>query len=102
MYEALPPYALKSIPLGLGVIVFMVFALASVGFAFAVYMIAAIINVAAIVDEQNIAKIAQKTKGEIGRDSYRVRRHSFSRLDCGDSYSARHRWQDEQHGFIRQ
>lgn len=48
-YEALPPYALKSIPLGLGVIVFMVLALASVGFAFAVYMIAAIINVAAIV-----------------------------------------------------
>jgi type IV secretory pathway VirB6-like protein len=49
VYEALPPYALKSIPLGLGVIVFMVFALASVGFAFAVYMISAIINVAAIV-----------------------------------------------------
>jgi type IV secretory pathway VirB6-like protein len=49
VYEALPPYALKTIPLGLGVIVFIVLALASVGFAFAVYMIAAIINVAAIV-----------------------------------------------------
>jgi type IV secretory pathway VirB6-like protein len=48
-FEALPPLALKSIPLGLGIIVFIVLALASTGFAFAIYMTAAIINVAAIV-----------------------------------------------------
>ena len=48
-FEALPPLALKSIPLGLGIIVFIVLALASAGFTFAVYMTAAIINVAAIV-----------------------------------------------------
>lgn len=48
-YERLPGFALKTIPLGLAIIVFEVVALASVGFAFAVYMTAAIINVAAIV-----------------------------------------------------
>ena len=48
-YEALSSYALKTIPLALGVIVFIVIALVSVGYAFAIYMTAAIINVAAIV-----------------------------------------------------
>ena len=48
-YEALPNYSLKTIPLALAVIVFVVVALMSVGYAFAVYMTAAIINVAVIV-----------------------------------------------------
>ena len=48
-YEALPGFALKTIPLALGVIVYVVVALVAVGYAFAVYMTAAIINVAVIV-----------------------------------------------------
>ena len=48
-YEALPSLALKTIPLALGVIVYVVVALVAVGYAFAVYMTAAIINVAVIV-----------------------------------------------------
>jgi type IV secretory pathway VirB6-like protein len=48
-YEALPGYALKTIPLALGVLVFLVLALVSVGYCFAVFMTAAIINVLAIV-----------------------------------------------------
>ena len=48
-YEALPNFSLKTIPLAIGVIVFIVVALVSVGYAFAVYMTAAIINVAVIV-----------------------------------------------------
>lgn len=40
---------MKTIPLAICVLGFIVVALASVGFAFAVYMIAAIVNVAAIV-----------------------------------------------------
>jgi type IV secretory pathway VirB6-like protein len=48
-YEALPSYSLKTIPLALGILVFLGVALASVGWAFAVYMISAIINVVAIV-----------------------------------------------------
>jgi type IV secretory pathway VirB6-like protein len=48
-YEALPNYSLKTIPLALAVIVYVVVALVAVGYAFAVYMTAAIINVAVIV-----------------------------------------------------
>ena len=48
-YEALPNYSLKTIPLALAVIAFIVVALVSVGFAFAVYMTAAIINVVVVV-----------------------------------------------------
>jgi type IV secretion system protein VirB6 len=49
VYEALPSYSLKTIPLALSVIVFEVVSLVSVGFTFAVYMTAAITNVVAVV-----------------------------------------------------
>ena len=49
VYEALPSYSLKTIPLALAVIVFAVVALISVGYAFAIYMVAAIVNVAVVV-----------------------------------------------------
>lgn len=48
-YEALPSYSLKTIPLAIGVLVYMVVALVSVGFTFAVFMLSAIINIAAVV-----------------------------------------------------
>ena len=48
-YEALPSLALKTIPLCLGVIVFIVIAAVSIGYAFAVYMTATIISVVAVV-----------------------------------------------------
>lgn len=48
-YEALPSMSFKIIPLGMGVLVFCGVALLSLGYAFAVYMIAAIVNVAVIV-----------------------------------------------------
>ncbi len=48
-YEALPAYALKTIPLALGILLFLIVALVSVGYCFAIFMTAAIINVLAVV-----------------------------------------------------
>ena len=48
-YKSLPPYALKSIALGMAVIVFVVIALISLVFTYGIYMVAAILNVAAAV-----------------------------------------------------
>lgn len=48
-YEALPSMSFKIIPLGLGVLIFAVVALVSLGYAFAIYMIASITNIAVIV-----------------------------------------------------
>jgi type IV secretory pathway VirB6-like protein len=49
VYEALPSYSLKTIPLAIFDLVFLVIDLAAVGYTFAVYMISAIVNVAAIL-----------------------------------------------------
>ncbi|MFZ3236934.1 MAG: type IV secretion system protein [Stellaceae bacterium] len=48
-YKSLPPYALKSIALGMAIIVFVVIALVSLVFTYGIYMVAAILNVAAVV-----------------------------------------------------
>jgi hypothetical protein len=48
-YKSLPPYALKSIALGIAIIAFMVIALVSLVFTYGIYMVAAILNVAAVV-----------------------------------------------------
>jgi hypothetical protein len=48
-YKSLPPYALKSIALGMAIIVFVVIALVSLAFTYGIYMVAAILNVAAVV-----------------------------------------------------
>jgi hypothetical protein len=48
-YKSLPPFALKSIALGMAVIVFVLIALASLVFTYGIYMVAAILNVAAVV-----------------------------------------------------
>ena len=47
-YEQLP-FSLMSIPLGIGIIVVVIVATVCVGFSFGVYMVAAILNVAAVV-----------------------------------------------------
>lgn len=47
-YNALPSMSLMSIPLGLGVIVFAVCALAATGFAFAIYECSVVVNVIAV------------------------------------------------------
>jgi hypothetical protein len=48
-YKSLPPYALKSIALGMAIIVFVVITLVSLVFTYGIYMVAAILNVAAVV-----------------------------------------------------
>ena len=48
-YKSLPPFALKSIALGMAVIVFVLIALASLVFTYGIYMVAAVLNVAAVV-----------------------------------------------------
>lgn len=48
-YKSLPAYALKSIALGIATIVFVVVALVSLVFTYGIYMVAAILNVAAVV-----------------------------------------------------
>ena len=48
-YNALPNLSLKSVPLGLGVVAFVVFAAVSIAYAFAIYMTAMIISVVAVV-----------------------------------------------------
>lgn len=48
-YKSLPPFALKSIALGLADIVFVIVALASLVFTYGIYMVATILNVAAVV-----------------------------------------------------
>jgi type IV secretion system protein VirB6 len=49
IYEALPSYSLKTIPLAIAIIVFMASSAVSICFAFGVYMVASIINIVAIV-----------------------------------------------------